>query len=194
MAFYGKLQVGAAAASLLLVSLLVLRVSSAAFSATTANTGNSWSAGSITLTDDDGGGASQAMFNVTGMVPGQTVTKCIVVTYSGAVNPTAVKLYSGGITDGGLAPHLDVTVEEGDGGTYTSCTGFAATGTILTSKALSAFHSDHNGYATGVGTWDPSGNAQTKTYRFSVTLGSDTPASAQSNNAQASFTWETQTP
>jgi len=194
MSIYGKLQIGAAAASLLLVSMFVLRVSSAAFSASTQNTGNSWSTGSITLTDDDGGGVNQAMFNVTGMVPGQTATKCIVVTYSGSVNPTAVKLYSSGINDNGLAPHLDLTVEEGDGGSYSSCTGFSATSTIVNVKTLTAFNTDHNGFGNGAGSWDPSGGGQSKTYKFSVTLGNDTPASAQNTDASAAFKWEIQTP
>ena len=193
MSFYGKVQIGAAAASLLLVSLFVLRVSSAAFSATTENTGNSWSTGSVALTDDDGGGVGQAMFNVSSMVPGQTVTKCIVVTYAGDVDPTGVKLYVSSLTDGGLAPHLDVTVEEGDGGTYADCTGFSPTNTIV-NKTLTAFNTDHSGFGNGAGVWDPAATGEDKTYRFSVTLGSDTPSGSQGDDAQASFQWELQTP
>lgn len=194
MSIYGKLQIGAAVASLLLVSMFVLRVSSAAFSASTVNTGNSWSTGSIALADDDGGGVNQAMFNATSMVPGQTVTKCIVVTYTGSVNPTRVKLYSSGITDDGLAPHLQITVQEGDGGSYSNCTGFTSTDTVVSGKSLTAFNTDHNGYGNGAGVWDPTAGGQSKTYRFSVTLASNTPASAQAASAQASFQWETQTP
>ena len=72
------------------------------------------------------------MFSVTDMAPGQSVTKCIVVTYQGSIaDPNAVKLYSGGLTDSGtLADHLNLTVEEGSGGTFADCTGFAPSGTI----------------------------------------------------------------
>lgn len=187
-----KLQLGAAAASLALVSMLVMHVSSAAFSATTTNGTNSWATGSITLTDDDGGGAGSAMFNVTGMLPGTTVTKCIVVTYQGAVDPTAVKLYTT-VTDGGLGAHLDVTVKEGTGGSNASCTGFTASNTIVNNSTLNAFATAHSGYANGAGVWNPTADGDTQTYEFTVTLGSDTPDTAQGSNAQATFTWETTT-
>ena len=187
-----KLQVAAAAASVLLVSLLVVRVSSAAFSATTANPANNWASGSITLTDDDGGGAGSAMFNVTGMLPGQTVRRCIALTYNGAVDPGVVKLY-GSVVDGGLADHLEVTVKEGTGGGSGSCTGFVATGTIVNGARLKTFGTTRTDYATGVGTWDPAANGDAQVYEFTATLRGDTPSSAQGSDAQATFTWETTT-
>lgn len=184
-----KLHVGAAVASALLISLLVVRVSAAAFSAQTANPSNSWDTGQINLADDDGGGLASAMFDVSGMVPGDTVTRCIKVTYTGGANPAGVKLYSS-VTDGGLGPHLDVTVKEGDGGAYGDCTGFSPTATLASGVTLNAFGA-YADYATGVGTWDPSATGQAKTYQFAVTLGTDTPDSAQGSDAQATFTWET---
>ena len=183
-----KLQAAAAIASLLMVSLFVVRASSAAFSAQTVNTSNSWSTGAVALSDDDGGGAGSAMFDVTGMTPGDTVVKCITVTYTGSTDPSAVKLYSS-VTDNGLADHLDVTVKEGDGGGYGSCTGFAATATIADAVTLTAFGA-YADYASGIGTWNPSATGQAKTYQFTVTLGSDTPDTAQGADAQAGFTWE----
>lgn len=184
-----KVQIAAAVASLLMVSLFVVRASSAAFSAQTGNPSNSWTTGSVSLTDDDGGGAASAMFKVTGMMPGDTVTKCIAVTYTGSVDPAPVKLFSA-VTDNGLADHLDVTIKEGDGGGYSSCTGFVASATLANAVTLTAFGAN-NSYATGVGTWDPTATGQTKTYQFVVTLGSDTPEGAQGSDAQATFTWET---
>lgn len=186
-----KLQLAAAVASLLLVSTLVVRVSSAAFSAQTDNPSNSWATGEVTLSDDDGGGAASAMFDVTGMLPGQTVTKCITVTYTGSADPTAVKLFAD-VTDGGLGDHLDVTVREGDGGAYADCTGFATTATLANGVTLNDF-ADHADYATGAGSWNPTGTEQDKTYQFVVTLGADTPDAAQGADAQATFTWETST-
>lgn len=189
-----KLQAGAALVSLALMSGLVLRVSSAAFSATTDNPTNSWATGSISLTDDDGGGGSSAMFNATGMLPGDVVEKCIVVTYTGAVDPTAVKLYGTVTNTGGLDDHLDITVTEGSGGSYGSCTGFTADpAPIVNNITLKAFGTNHTGYANGAGTWNPTASGQTKTYKFSVTLGSDTPSSAQGASAGATFVWETTT-
>ena len=186
-----KLQVAAAAVSLALVSLLVLRVSSAAFSAQTVNPDNSWATGEISLSDDDGGGAASAMFDVADMVPGQSVTKCITVTYTGAVDPGVVKVYAA-VTDGGLGPHLDLTVKEGDGGAYGDCTGFNPTATLETAVTLNAFGA-HADYATGAGTWNPTATGQSKTYQFIAVLGADTPDSAQGADSQATFTWETTT-
>lgn len=187
-----KLQLGAAIIAVALMSGLVLRVSAAAFSGTTENTGNSWSTGAIALTDDDGGGAAQAMFDITGMMPGGTSTECIVVTYDGGVDPTAVKLY-GTITDGGLAPHLDITVKEGTGGSAANCTGFVAGTTIVNNVTLAAFGTAHTAYGDGAGAWNPAADGETKTYEFTVTLGTDTPGTAQGSDAQAVFTWETTT-
>lgn len=189
MATTTKLQFTAAAISLALVSLLVLRVSSAAFSAQTDNPGNSWATGQIALSDDDGG--ASALFDVTGMVPGGSETNCITVTYTGDIDPGVVKLYAD-VTDGGLGPHLDVTVREGDGGGFGDCTGFSTTATLETDVTLNAFAA-HADYATGAGTWDPSATGQTKTYQIVVTLGTDTPDAVQGDSAQATFTWETTT-
>lgn len=183
-----KLHIAAAALSLLMVSLFVVRASSAAFSAQTTNASNSWATGAVALTDDDGGGAASAMFDVTGMTPSDTVVKCITVTYAGSADPSPVKLYSS-VTDNGLADHLDVTVEEGDGGGYGSCVGFVTSATIASGVTLTDF-AGYADYASGIGTWDPTATGQSKTYRFSVTLGADTPDTAQGADAQAGFTWE----
>ena len=184
-----RLQVAAAVASLLMVSMFVVRGSSAAFSAQTVNPSNSWATGAVALSDDDGGGGASAMFDVDGMVPGDTVTKCITVTYTGSADPAAVKLFAT-VTDNGLADHLDITVKEGDGGGYSSCAGFSATATLENAVTLNSF-AGHSDYATGTGTWNPTASGQSKTYQFVVTLGADTPSSAQGADAQATFTWET---
>jgi len=189
-----RLQVGATLASLVLISLLVMRVSAAAFTATTDNPQNSWDTGSITLTDDDGGGAGSAMFNVSGMLPGQTEVRCITVTYTGAADPAAVKLYVA-VTDGGLGAHLDVEVSQvtETGGSGNACGTVSGPTGIVATQTLNAFGTAHSGYSNGAGTWDPTGTAQTQSYQFTVTLGADTPDSAQGSDAQATFTWETTT-
>lgn len=64
-------QVMAALLSLALVAVLVLRVSDAAFSATSQNTGSHWTASDVALTDD----SDTAMFAVTNIEPGDTATE-----------------------------------------------------------------------------------------------------------------------
>ena len=189
-----KLHASAAAVAIVLMSLLVLRVSAAAFTAPTDNPANNWATGSIALSDDDGGGAASALFNVTGMVPGQTESRCITVTYTGDVDPTAVKLYTS-VTDGGLGPHLDVTVREADesGGVGSTCGTLSNAAVIVNNQTLNALATAHPNYTNGAGVWNPTATGQAKTYQFSVTLGADTPASGQGADAQATFTWETTT-
>lgn len=62
--------VGALAAAVLLAAGLIVTASIAAFSDTTVNSGNTWSSGTVILTDDDAG---SAMFIVSNMAPLATV-------------------------------------------------------------------------------------------------------------------------
>ena len=67
---------------LLASGAVVLTASQAAFSDTTSNSSSSFSTGNVDLVDDDSGSAA---FTVTNMVPGQSVTRCILVTYQGSI-------------------------------------------------------------------------------------------------------------
>jgi hypothetical protein len=169
---------------------VVVQASRAAFSVPTTDTTSAFS--TVDLVDDDSG---SAMFSITNMVPGQTVAKCIVVTYQGTVsNPAAVKLYSGGdINTGTLGRHLKITVEEGTGGSFSSCTGFTREKTILNAVALSTFNTTYNNYSTGAGIWDPSSTPERKTYKVTVLLDSTTPDTEQGKSVGALvFIWEVQ--
>lgn len=187
-----KFRIAAGALSLLLVSGLIATTSQAAFTKTTDNSGNSFTAGSVDLVDDDLGGTR---FTVTNMEPGQTVTGCVVVTYNGTVDPSAVRFYSGGFVDSGdFGDYLNVTVDEGVGGTYADCTGFAEDDAGAEfADTLTQFDNLHTSYATGVGDWDPTGPAQSKTYRITVELDASTPDAEQNESVTAlNFTWEVQ--
>ncbi len=178
--------------SLAAVSVMLVTRSSAAFTASTDNTGSSFSGGSVELVDNDTG---SALFTVADMKPGDTATNCIIVTYQGSVaDPGGVKVYSGGYTDSGtFGDHLDVTIEEGGGGTFNNCTGFSRENTIVPATALSAFDSTVTDYASGAGVWDPGGTPQSKTYRISVRLDPTTPSDQQNEGvSDLTFTWEVQ--
>jgi len=177
-------------ASLLLVSVVTITGSRAAFNDATDNSANSFTAGSIDLVDDDTG---SAMFSVSNMMPGDTEVECIVVTYQGSItNPSAVKLYSGGYTDSGdFGDYLNLTIEEGSGGSFGDCSGFSANNTIESGGTLADFDSTHTNYATGAGVWDPSSTPESTTYRFTVELDSATPNAEQGESVTAlTFTWE----
>lgn len=176
---------GAAALSALGVTAIVFTATNAAFTATTSNDGNSFEAATITLTDDDGG---SAMFAVTDMLPGDTVTDCIEVTYTGApvgAQLDGLNLY--GTVAGTLANDLNVTVERSAAGG--SCAAFASAATVFAST-LDTLGTD---YATGSAGLTPSASGEVVAYRFTVELDAATPSSEQGATASVDFTWEVQT-
>ncbi len=182
----------AIAISLLLVSFMVMSVSGAAFTDNTDNTTNALGAATVDLVDDD---AAAVLFNVTDMVPGDSQVNCIVVTYQGTVaDPAAVKMYSGGFTDSGdFADYLNITIEEGSGGTFGNCTGFTLANTIESGGTLTAFNTAHTNYGNGAGVWDPSGTPESETYRVTFELDSATPDAEQGESVTGlTLTWEVQ--
>lgn len=180
-------------AALVASGLLVSTASWSAFSSTTQNPTSTWAAGTVALTDDDAG---KALFTATGLKPGSTGQNCIAVTSTGTL-PSVVKLYASGAATqtNGLASALQLTVEQGAGGGYGSCSGFTAaatdatvyTGTVAGIGATTT-------YASGLGTWATVGGtaAETRTYRFTWTLPASTPNTVQGGTASVGFTWEAQ--
>jgi len=182
----------AIAVSMVLVGFLVLSVSRAAFTDVTNNSANVVGAGTVDLVDDDTG---SVLFNISTLIPDQTEVNCIVVTYQGTVsNPGAVKLYSGGFTDSGnFATYLNLTIEEGTGGSFGNCTGFVSQNTIESGGTLANFGTTHTNYANGAGVWDPAATPQSKTYRITFQLDPATPDAQQGESVTALvFTWEVQ--
>ena len=180
--------------SVMVSGLLVWQSSYAAFSTTTVNPSNSFASGSVVLSDDD---SSTAMFTATLLKPGNTGTKCIVVTSTGTLAST-VELYATGYsTTNALGTYLNMVIDEGSGGTFassgpTSCTGFVSSAHIFTGT-LASFGTTKTNFATGVGNWAPAGSGSpTRSYRITYTLDAATPNSAQSGTAAVGFTWEAQ--
>src|SRR5687768_1338051 len=126
------IQLSAFALTFILIALLVVTSSRAAFVAQNDNTTNQVTSAAIALSDND---LTSAMFNnVTSMVPGTTYQRCIDVTYTGTVDPTAVMLYANGAPTGTLAPYLDLTIQVGADtpDAFRDCTGFVSSGTVYT--------------------------------------------------------------
>ena len=163
----------------------------AAFTGTTASSGNGVASGTVALGDDDSGAA---LFSVSSLVPGQSEQKCIVVTYSGSL-AAAVKLYAEGYSSSrALGSYVNLVVQEGSGATFagsgpSSCPGFSASGTVY-SGTVDDFAATRTGYATGVGSFAPSGAGQSRVYRFSYTLDGAVPDGVQSGTASLQFVWQ----
>ncbi|HEY2056650.1 MAG TPA: hypothetical protein VGH14_22165 [Solirubrobacterales bacterium] len=163
------------------------------YTATTQNAGNEITSGTVAFTDNDAGAA---LYNVTGVKPGETITRCIKTTYTGSL-PAVVHLYSPS-TAGPLAQYIELTITQGTqaSSTFPSCTGFApdSTGTIYTGT-LQSFEQTRNTYANGV-TTVPVGKSswsagEALVYRFQATLVATAPDSSQGwSSGVHSFTWE----
>lgn len=173
-----------------------------AFSSTTSNDSNDFATGSVTLSDNDSGGA---MFDLTGAGPGSTMSKCIQVSYTGSLT-SSVRLYGAVAGGTGLNQYLDLKVTRGSfpGAPPASmdCTGFTADSvTYSGGNGAGAggvmFNARMDSYPT---TWTagivdaPGGTAEAWTnpeahvYRFDVTVADDQNAAAKTH--QQTFTWE----
>ena len=177
-------RLAAVALTILLLTVLTVTRSHAAFSATAPNTGSSFATDSVVLTDDD---SDVALFSVSGMSPGTPVVQCITVTYSGTALPAPIRLH--GTTTGTLDTYIDLTIEEGTGGGFGSCGGFVANSTIF-NNTLETFSATHAGWATGLAVVTAASNPTVRTVRFTVEV-QDNPA-AHSDTATADFIFETQ--
>ena len=165
-----------------------------AFSSTTSNTNNSFAAGTVNIGDNDAGAA---MYNVAGMKPGDSVTSCIKVTYTGSLN-ARVRLYAS--VTGTLKNYLTLTVTRGTDSTPTfdNCTTFVPDATdyngnglgVVYSGLLSNFPAD---WAAGIvdpkaaspETWT---TGEAHVYKFVISMNNDT--AAQGLSSTAAFSWE----
>ena len=184
------LQLAAVALSFTLIALLVVTSSRQAFVAQNDNVSNQVTAAAVDLTDND---SSTAMFaNVTGLMPGTNVDRCIDVTYTGSVDPTAVLLYINAAPTGTLGPYLNLTIDIGadTADPYRTCTGFSSSSTLYTGT-LADFATNRGSYATGLSTWDPVGSPETRTFRFRLSVQND--PNAEGLTSTFGFSWETRT-
>lgn len=159
----------------------------AAFTDTTANTGNTFTAGDLEITDDDGG---SAMFSLADpkLGPGDAITsRCINVTNNGTLPFDSVAFY-GAVGGTGLQSELQVDIDRGSGaagGTSFSCTGFTKADDLY-AGALTGF----NGSASPISDTAGWGVGATKSYRIAGTLLGTAPQSAEGKDATVTLTWD----
>jgi predicted ribosomally synthesized peptide with SipW-like signal peptide len=165
-------------------------VTLAAFTSTTDNAGNTISAGTVALSDNDSG---TAMYSMSAAKPGDSVTKCIKVFYAGSLDAD-VRLYSPS-TIGPLGQYVNLQIEPGtQPGTPAagSCTGYNADGGNLFNATLDTLPAT---YATGLADFP---GATTKwvsgdavAYRITATLSASAPNSAQGQTTNSHvLRWE----
>jgi predicted ribosomally synthesized peptide with SipW-like signal peptide len=182
-----RVRLAAAVVAVGFVAVFTVQSSLAAFSDTTDNTGNAFSAGTVALSDNDSG---VAMFTASNLKPGDSEVGCIEVTYSGSLDAD-IRLY-GAVTGGdGLEAYLDLTVERGSG----TCAAFGTSTAVWTNGTdgdLGAFMAAATDYANGADDWAVTGGTPDDTvpYRFTVVQQDDN--AAQGLSSTASFTFEAQ--
>ncbi len=160
-----------------------------AFTATTTNSGNTITAGTVSISQHAG---STTLYSASNQGPGATTVGCIRVTYGGSL-ASSVKLYSSSVTNGTA---FNLQVERGSGLTSPdntmNCTGFTASSTAY-NGALGSFAGT---YAAGVdgkaggAAWATSDSVD---YRFTITVVDDPTPNAHTSSLSSgahTFTWE----
>jgi hypothetical protein len=124
----------------LALALVVLGVF-AAFVASTTNPNNKIDSGTVAVGND----VSGAIYSEIDKKPGDVVSKCVKVTYTGSLGAT-VKAYvsSGAVTNGSL---YNLKVERGTqtSGTRPDCGDFAPTATVKADGPMSSLATDYTG-------------------------------------------------
>ena len=182
----------------LLLSLLVMgavgSVASwgmySAFTATTTNSGNTITAGTVAIGQHAG---ATTLYSASNQGPGSSVVKCVRVQYTGSL-ASSVKLYaSTGITNGNA---FNLKVERGSGLTTLdntmSCAGFTGSSTPYDAD-LETFATSYadgiDGKAAGAA-WSQNDAVD---YRFTISVVDDSTPNARSNALSSgahTFTWE----
>lgn len=160
-----------------------------AYSATTSNTGNSFASGSVAIGDNDGG--STALYVGSNKKPGESVTSCIQVTYTGTLG-ASVKLYTPSTVTNGSA--FNLTVERGTQttGAFPGCGDFSPTSQAY-DGSLGSFATTYDGGIDGKEAAAAWAQNDSVAYRFTITVNDDTAPNAHTSTMSTGsheFTWE----
>jgi hypothetical protein len=182
-------------AVLALMAGVAVFTTSAAFTATTSNSGNRIEAGTVAIGDSDAG--TGTLYNALNQKPGSgngPTAACIRVTYSGSL-ASAVKLYSSAISNGS---QFRLKVERGSGLTGPAadmnCAGFTSSSTPF-DALLSTFPTTYAGGIDGKAAAAAWSSGDSVDYRFTIYTVDDTTPNAHTSAMDTgthSFTWEAQ--
>jgi hypothetical protein len=154
---------GSGPVAVLLAGAMVWQGSQAAFTAETYNAGNNWNSGTVLLTND--GSTAGAMFSLQNLVPMQTgPAHCITVTAATTVAGVVKTYFDNNIPDG-LENNLTLKVEQGSGGSFSSCTGFTPSATVA-AQPLATYFNNNSSFDTGILQWNKGTGTQSTSYRF----------------------------
>ena len=186
---------------LLAAGLLVWQGSTAAFTATTNNTADSWTTGKLTL-QNNGGGSSFAdvtanLFAETAVKPGVSGAKCLTVESTGTL-AGSLHLYRGAITGtnaanlaAALTFSVDAVAVSAGTNIAASCSGWSGgTSGAAYNGTLAGFATTYAGSSV---TTALAGGTERVAYRIAWSLPSSvTDNTLQSSSATADLLWEAQ--
>jgi hypothetical protein len=163
------LRVAALVVPLLLVSLLVLSNSRAAFTAETTTDGE-WTTATVGLAHDPGG----VEFSADGLVPGDVVTGAVTVEYTGSAESVDVAMYGANLEDpNGLASQLVLTITDPDE-------------EAIYSGTLAQFVAEEE----SVLPWPDASPGDERTYEIEVAFDDEAGNDYQGATASVDFVWE----
>jgi predicted ribosomally synthesized peptide with SipW-like signal peptide len=158
-----------------------------AFSSQTDNPNNTITAGTVSIEDNDSGGA---LYSIAAAKPSDPKENCIEVKYTGSL-PADVNLYRVPGALGSLGTYANIKVEYGTQASpsFPSCTGFSSDGTLYDGDLPGLATTYAGGYAAtpGVdGDWDLN---ETLVYRVTVSIDDDSAAEGLTTGAHT-LRWE----
>jgi hypothetical protein len=145
-----------------------------AFSSQTDNPDNRITAGSVSIEDNDAGGA---LYDISNGVPNDPQENCIEVKYTGSL-AADVHMYRVPGALGALAPYANVKIEYGTQASpsFPDCTGFNSVGTLYDADLPGVATTYGGGYVASPGVdgdWDLN---ETLVYRVTVSIDDDSNA------------------
>jgi hypothetical protein len=190
-----KRRIFSTVAVLALMAGVAVFSTSAAFTATSSNSGNSIEAGTVAIGDSDAdtGNLYSALNQKPGSGNGPTAA-CIRVSYSGSL-ASSVKLYSSAISNGS---QFRLKVERGSGLTgpaaNMNCAGFTSSSTPF-DAGLNTFPTTYAGGIDGKAAGAAWSSGDSVDYRFTIYTVDDSTPNAHTSAVDTgahSFTWEAQ--
>ncbi|WP_162794958.1 hypothetical protein [Nonomuraea lactucae] len=93
-----------------------------------------------------------------------------------------------------ISQYVDLTIEEGTGGTFANCAGFTPNGAATFTGTLATLTSTRTSYANGLGPWALDGTPpDTLSFRITWTFDAAAPPAAQNGSTpNVAFIWEAQ--
>ncbi|NNE72312.1 MAG: hypothetical protein HKN26_01475 [Acidimicrobiales bacterium] len=153
----------------------------ARISASTSNTANVWSAGTLELDID---GPSRLFIDAGNMYPGLLLERCIPITYAGSIDGGDIRLF-GELLPGGtnLEEYLVLAVETGRG-SDPDCGDFTLERSLF-NGSLAAMWQTHADFERGLPILDADAAGATTTMRVQLTVVDDNAAQSLASNFNA---------